>query len=251
MSTSEPAVEKVIIELVIAAPIDTVWRALRDPAEIARWFGWNYASLADEITYIFETHATADDAEHRLTMAGFGDVFTLTREGEGTLVRVVRAAPAGTDWDGIYDEVVEGWRTFVEQLRFVLERHPMDTKRTLYLSGRTREHGPRPPAALGLDALAAVGAGQAYALSAAPGDSLTGTVWFRSAHQIGLTINGMGDGLLITHNRPPTPASPHGGGMVVLTTYGLDDAAYDALRARWTSWWRGVFELTDVEPKQE
>jgi hypothetical protein len=249
MSTSEPVVEKVIIELVIAAPIDTVWRALRDPAEIARWFGWNSANLAEEITYIFETHATAVDAEHRLTFGGFNDVFTLTRQGDATLVRVVRAAPAGTDWDGIYDEVVEGWRTFVQQLRFVLERHREDTRRALYLSGRTLEHGPRPPAALGLDALAAVGEGQTYALAAAPGDSLAGTVWFRSAHQIGLTVDGMGDGLLITHNRPPTPASPHGGGMVVLSTYGLDDAAFDALRARWTSWWRGVFELRAAEPQ--
>ena len=38
-------------------------------------------------------------------------------------MRVTRAAPAGS-WDGVYDEVNEGWLTFVQQLRFYLERNP-------------------------------------------------------------------------------------------------------------------------------
>ena len=40
MSDSE-----VLVELAIAAPADTVWRAMRDPARIAQWFGWDATTL--------------------------------------------------------------------------------------------------------------------------------------------------------------------------------------------------------------
>jgi hypothetical protein len=162
-------------------------------------------------------------------------------------VRVVRSAPAGTDWDGIYDDIVEGWRTFVQQLRFALGPQAGHARRTLFLSGRSREGGPRPPAAIGLATLASVGVGEPYSILSGAGDTLTGTVWFRSAHQIGVTVDAFGNGLLVVHNRPTTDKSPHGGGMAVLTTYGLDNAAFESLRARWTSWWESMFESPTVQ----
>lgn len=36
MTESDP----IIVEVTVAAPPDAVWRALRDPAEIRRWHGW-------------------------------------------------------------------------------------------------------------------------------------------------------------------------------------------------------------------
>ena len=46
--------DPVVAEVVIAAPADAVWRALREPAEIRRWFGWDYDGLDAEIEFIFE-----------------------------------------------------------------------------------------------------------------------------------------------------------------------------------------------------
>ena len=243
MSTSE----KVIVEVVVAASPEAVWRALREPQEIARWFGWEYEQLAEEIVQIFIDGAQVVEEGRRLLFPYAGDVFIVEPRGAETVVRVVRAAPAGTDWDGIYDDIVEGWRTFLQQLRFMFAAHPQDTRRTLFLSGRTRKGGPRPPAAIGLSAVAATCAGNPYRISTPFGDSLAGTVWFHMAHQIGVTIDELGNGLLIVHNRPTTDKSPHGGGMAVLTTYGLDDAAFESLRARWTSWWESIFDTPTVQ----
>ena len=32
--------EPVRIEVTVAAPVEEVWRALRDPAQLRRWHGW-------------------------------------------------------------------------------------------------------------------------------------------------------------------------------------------------------------------
>ena len=64
---------------------------------------------------------------------GPGGVIALEDRGETTVVRVTRAAPAG-GWEGVYDEVNEGWLTFFQQLRFYLERHPGQDRRTLHVA---------------------------------------------------------------------------------------------------------------------
>ena len=119
--------DRVLVEILVAAPIDTVWRALRDPAELRRWFGWEYAGLAEEVDLIFGPETVASDADHTLRFGdymGMSDRYTLEAHGNHTIVRLIRSAPV-TDpsWKGIYDDVGEGWLTFTEQLRFVLERH--------------------------------------------------------------------------------------------------------------------------------
>jgi len=119
--------DPVIVEVAVAAPVETVWRALRDPAEIKRWFGWDYDGLDEEIRYIFVEHSTADDDAHVLD-GGPGGRIALEAQGEGTVVRVTR--PASEEG---YDEVDEGWLTFVQQLRFYLERHPGRERRTLHV----------------------------------------------------------------------------------------------------------------------
>ena len=39
---------RVVVDVTIAAPIERVWQALRDPALVAQWFGWDYDKLVDE-----------------------------------------------------------------------------------------------------------------------------------------------------------------------------------------------------------
>jgi uncharacterized protein YndB with AHSA1/START domain len=228
------------VEVTIAAPVDEVWRALREPALIRHWHGWEYeenGGLDAEIEQIFLRDFTESAAEHTLIL-GDGDTFTLHQAGDGrTLVRMVRA-PKGSnpEWDDYYEDVNEGWTTFMHQLRFALERHPGMARRTIFLDGTGD-----PFAALGLDRTAT----GRYTAELA-GEPVSGEVWFTSANQAGFTVDSWGNGLLIVGTAPVSPARPHGGAMAVLTTYGQDDAAYQALRDRWTAWWQSTLPKAEV-----
>jgi len=209
------------LEVTIAAPIDEVWRAMREPGRIRHWHGWEFSEnggLDAEIDQIYVRNAKGDAGTHTLTMQG-SDTFSLYDTGDGhTLVRLVRA-PRGQnpEWDAFYDDISEGWTTFLQQLRFALERHPGSPRRTVYFNGAPLE-------SLGLPENTRPG--ERYSASVA-GETLAGEVWFRSANQAGFTVDGWGDGLLIVG------AGPAGTVMAVLTTYGLDDEAYQRLRGRW------------------
>ena len=96
-----------------------------------RWFGWDTGELEEEIEFIFFKASTVDDEAHTLD-GGPGGVIALEARGDTTVVRVTRAAPAGS-WDCVYDEVNEGWLTFFQQLRFYLERNPGRDRRTQHV----------------------------------------------------------------------------------------------------------------------
>ncbi len=242
--------DRVLVEILVAAPIDTVWRALRDPAEVRRWFGWEYPGLAEEVGLIFGPKTVASDADHTLRFGdmGMADRYSLEAHGNHTIVRLIRSAPV-TDpsWTGIYDDVAEGWLTFTEQLRFILERHHHQDRRTLYLNGRAKAAVPLPAQALGLNSVMAVPTGHRYTTKTTIGETLEGQIWFRSPYQLGLTVDAYGDGLIIIGTRPTTAKSPHGGGNVVITTYGLDDRTFAALRDRWITWWSNQYEVIEVQ----
>jgi len=147
--------DPVIVEVTVAAPAKAVWRALTDPTELHRWHGWDYDGLADEIRIIYVEAPTISEDE--LVLDTGNGRFALEPQGETTVVRVTRAAPEGqTSWDGIYDEINEGWLTFVQQLRYYLERHPGEDRRSFHVDRRI----------------------------AVP----EGTVWFRSANQTGVLL---------------------------------------------------------------
>jgi hypothetical protein len=240
--------DRVLVEILVAAPIETVWKALREPAEIRRWFGWDYPTLAEDIDMMFG-HFEADEATHTITSPGMPDRFALEPQGAQTIVRGIRSAPVtdGT-WQGIYNDVSEGWQTFLQELKFVLERHPGADRRTLYLNGRAKSAGTPQPADALSPALAIVPVGERYTLETTTGDTLQGTVWYRSTYQLGLTADGYGDGLVILNARPRTAKSLHGGGNVIVMTYGLDDQAFGKLRERWTKWWSDTYEVIEVQP---
>jgi hypothetical protein len=216
------------IEVTIAAPVDAVWRALREPQQIRHWHGWDDPGLDAEIQLIYldEDKITISEAEHTLEVQG-GDRFELTDLGDRTRVRLTRA-PRGSnpEWAAYYDDITEGWITFVQQLRFALERHPGDARRTLFFMGKPRDR-------------------TALITQLTPADTptpMTTEEWFRSEHQVGRTVKEWGDGLLVVGETPPSAMKPEGGAMAVLSTYGLNEDAFEELRSRWATWWTDRYE---------
>lgn len=231
--------EQIIVDITIAAPIDSVWAALREPAQIATWFGWDSPSLDEEIAFIFGS-VTADEAQGRLDFGeweGASHVVRLSAEGQRTRLLVVRSSATPIDWAGSYDDITEGWITFFQQLRLALERHKGQQRRTIYLSGPSLPDIGAPAVELGLGDLVGLAADAAYAVALGTGDQVKGQVWYQSSFQTGLTVEPWGDGLLVVSDMGVSPKRPHGGGSVLLTTYGLSDAEFAALEQRWTAWW--------------
>lgn len=234
------AARQVVVDITIAAPIETVWSALRDPAEIANWFGWDAPSLAEEIRFIFIDGATGDDASHILQFGeweGASDAIELTASGAATRLRLLRSGGAPVDWTGPYQDINEGWVNFFQQLRLALELHQGEARRTIYLSGPASSDIGEPSAELGLGEAADLADGQAYAVRLSTGDSASGKVWYHTHFQTALTVEQWGDGLLVVTDMGISPKRPHGGGSVLLTTYGLPDADFAALEQRWRDWW--------------
>lgn len=233
-----PMEDHVLVEVTVPAPADQVWDALRDPQKIAHWFGWETDGLKDEIDFIFITHAQADEATRTVTFVGVNDRYEVEARGDASVVRVVRSAPA-VSWSDVFDGMIEGWISFTHQLAFAFARHDLQPRRTIFFSGPPRADR-LARSLLGLDAAPA--AGEPYTTPLGPDADASGQVWFTARHQLGVTVDGWGDGLLVVVDQPPTEKKPRGSTMLTLTTYGLSDAARADLEARWQAWWDARFE---------
>ena len=205
------------VEVLVEAPRELVWRALTEPERIARWFGWDYDGLQSEIQYIFVDHAVQDpprlldldDGEDRQTIE-------LVEDGPRTIVRVVRPGSLeGADWDDLYEDVREGWLTFLHQLRHYVERHPDEERRTVYMTGEAL------PERVLADLEAVV----------------SGPVWNENRFQRAIAAGGEGDLLLSVHSKVPLDSAEPGAVAVTITSYGLDDASFESMRRHWESWW--------------
>jgi hypothetical protein len=188
-----------IADLTLPAQPDHVWRHLREPALISRWFGWDYEALGHEIDVIFLQEARVDDRAHVLEWGDGvqeGDRIALEDLGIETALRITRGAPAAG-----YDDIAEGWITFAHQLRFALECGGREERRTLHLTAAA--------AAPGAAALAA---------------ELPGAPWYRTEHQTGIVTK---DGLLAVWENPPA-----GSAAMTLSSFGgtVDEA-------HWRAWW--------------
>lgn len=231
------------IEVTIAAPVETVWESLRDKDKIRHWHGWDFDGLDAEIDVIYLQSFTEDAEAHTLDVQG-GDLFEVTPHGSGAKVTLTRA-PHGSDpeWEKYYDDITEGWTFMMQQLKFALERHPGEPRRTIFLGGDSDQAG-SPIDELALTKIATQPAGTSYDADLL-GEQVTGTVSYRSEHQLGLTVDAWGDGLLILSHVGPSDVKPNGAAMAVLTTYSVGDPAYEALKERWTPWWTKRYPSTE------
>lgn len=213
------------VEVVIQASCDVVWRALSDPDELRRWFGWDYEGLGDEIRYIFVDHATQIPPD-RIALDN-GQTIELVADGPRTIVRVVQPGPlADAGWDEVYEEIVQGWHAFFQQLRHYLERHPGEERRTLYLEGTSPA-----PAALAL------------ADELAPGQ-----VWYAGAHQRVTATERYGGGLVVVLATHRLASDEPGRVQVTLTTHGSGDTEFAEARAGWTARWTAIAQDANVTP---
>ncbi|MHA7154625.1 SRPBCC family protein [Arthrobacter sp. TMN-50] len=221
----------------INADARQVWVMLREPAKIAQWHGWDYDGLAEEIRLIFFSPDVAEAPDHLVLTLEDGDTFTVVPGPDGTAVTVERGQPEpGSDLADWHEDITEGWISFLQQLRFALERHPNTDRHTAFFSGTPAD---------GRSAVDRLGAGSvgepgdSYTLTMPGGEELTGRVWFRTERQLGLTVAQYadhGDGLLILAEQPiadgvrDKPAA-----MVIASTYALGARA---LHGVWNSWER-------------
>jgi len=242
-STSGPTP---VIEVTVAAPIDDVWQALREPGRLRNWHGWEYDlpdgtdALEAEIQTIYFNSAVTEEPPSRLFLGT--DVFDLAEVDGGVRVRITRAPRgANPDWDAYYDDITEGWTTFLHQLVWALERHAGQTRITHFTAGTP--HRPAPIVArLGLAEIAGQPVGSTYSITLPMGVAISGTVFFRTEHQFGLSVTEWGDGLLEVADSPPAPHRPAAGSAAILSLYGMSDDAVAQLRTTWDGWWDGQFQ---------
>jgi hypothetical protein len=214
-NVSKPSRDEVLrIEVTIGAPVEVVWAALREPEQIRRWHGWHFDGLDEEVKLIYETGAHEADRPYVLVIEP-DDRFELEEVEGGTLVRIIRSKPdPDSDWAAYFDDVTEGWISFLNQLRFMLERHPADERRTLFFSADRAVVEPE-------ELIAVSPAGN-------------GEEWFTAENQRGVVVDDLGPGLLIVGTAKDNRA------MAILTTYGQDDAAFARTREQWAAWWSGI-----------
>jgi hypothetical protein len=205
------------VEVAIDAPREAVWRALTDEREMRRWFGWDYDGLEAEIRVIFTDYAKVVGdrilIEPDQTIAVEGDEAR-------AVVRIWSAsADDDTGWDEVYDEVVQGWRVFLQQLRHSLEVRPgTDRRRTLHATGQV----------VPAEAFAALA-------EAAPGRP-----WDATRFQRSVAVDRWGGGLVGLLASTPAAGTEPATGQLTVTTYGLDEASFAEVLAEWTAWWKGV-----------
>ena len=216
-----------LIEVTVRAPIEEVWAHLREPALVRRWFGWDYDGLEGEIEQIFVEQVNADWGAHTLRWdqdEQQGDRVELSPEGDdATTLRLFRTAPEASE--EAFDPIAEGWISFVQQLSFALARHRGEERRTLHgASEQTRA------VAESIGAAVDGGAGSRYEASTAPAGPLSGEVWFRTEHQLGLTVEQLGDGLLVIARTPAESEAARGAASLTLSAFGSHT---DGLAERW------------------
>ena len=132
-----------VVSVDIPVPLAKVWAYLREPALVRRWYGWDHDGLDAEVRAFVDTAVETQDVVgdatiHTLTWPHH-DRLTLrsaAHEPRHTRLTVTRRSHEGmATFDGVRDEVDEGWIAFAHQLQFALTVHPDQDRRTLSMFG--------------------------------------------------------------------------------------------------------------------
>ncbi|WP_305789633.1 activator of HSP90 ATPase [Symbioplanes lichenis] len=195
------------VEVELPAGRDEVWDAVTQPAVLRQWFGWDYDELDVEIAHIFVNEATLRAPERM----GWADGSYLEVSGDDDSA-VVRAVREGVDDPGRYDAIEEGWRAFLVQLRYLLAERPRGERRTLYLTGASTWR-------------------QVLGMTGSTAATVT-----RAGTRVAWLVDGDGH-LVVLAGREPLGSRSAGRFEVTVSTFGLDDSAFEVIRKRWTERW--------------
>ncbi|MBL7260594.1 activator of HSP90 ATPase [Paractinoplanes lichenicola] len=203
------------VEISVAAGRDETWESVTQPAVLHQWFGWDYDGLSAEIKQIFLDEATLL-APERMGWAD-GSYLEVSGGDDSARVRVAREGnmPGGPEH---YDAIEEGWRAFLIQLRFLLDERPAGRRRTLYLTGETTGR---------------------QALTLATGE------WQRFGPRVAWTVDGDGH-LVVAAGRVPLDEHAATHFEVTVSTFGADDAAFEAARETWAKRWAPMAAGADI-----
>ena len=247
-----------IVAVDIPAPLGTVWPYVREPQLVHRWFSWDHAGLDAEIRSVLadpvEAHDVVGDATVRTLTWPHHDVIltarsTVSLPGHTRLSVTRRSHQGEAIFDGIRDEVDEGWIAFVHQLAFAVTVHPGEERRTLSVFGldaggpgdRLLDHA-------GIAGIRSVPVGGHVQARRPDGTLLGGTIDYMTPLQFGLRLHGISAIYFVIMETPAAAAPPHGTVGAVLSTYGLDDATFAEVRERWNHWWAASMPRSVTTP---
>jgi hypothetical protein len=172
--------------------------------------------------------------DFHLEPAEGGTKLTLVHSGFGT----------GAEWDEQFHMTEGGWRYFLQNLRYYLERHAGTPRVLVSVREKTKlsrdvawamllgEHG---LAASGT--LRGLGEGDRYHVTTSAGDVLEGTVLVvQEPYQIAISVDDLNDALLFLEIEPAGEYEVRPG--MWLSTYGLGEVELAGLRERFGSLYR-------------
>jgi len=269
---SQPRTQRTIRkEIEIAAPIEAVWKALTEAAELARWFPlearvepgaggtiylswgppWEGTAQIDvwEPNQRFRWVEPSQFAKQHPAFATMAVEWVLEARGGKTLLRLVNSGflDEGADWENEYhDSMNYGWGFMLTNLRHYLERHAGTTRLVAWARKKvavSREAAfERLARAGGLfieDARTALREGERHALHAAWGEAFTGKVKFiRPPRGFCVTVDSLNDALLWLSLEGSTGQLE---AQLWLSAYGLPAAQVEAFEARWKNRLEEIF----------
>lgn len=231
--------------IAIDAPLEDVWRAITEGAEIQKWFAphvevtpgvggkfsasWGPGMEGSQIIEVWEPNrhlrlyeerdytygCTGDESAKTAPVRLVVDYYLSSENGQ-TILRLVHSGfGVSNDWDGEYDGTRQGWPGFFRVLKYTLEHQPGKSVRNLNFF-HTVPHGD---------------AATLHAKLRSRVD-LTGATWLESPDFYQGVLDSLG-GALVTIAASQKPELAHF--YLNLTLYGLDDARIAAIEQHWKS----------------
>ena len=92
--------------------------------------------------------------------------------------------------------------------------------------------------------------GENYQVKLGTGEEISGKVWYRTSHQVGLTVHSYaehGEGLLVVADHPAIKdvREEGEGSLVIVSTYDLGAARLESVRSSWDAWRAGNYPASE------